>query len=99
MVKQVIWQKRPLEQQHDLLVYLETEFSFQTAQKFSARMDQMLELLKKQPLIGRPVKNRSNIRYVKVGRYQRMYYRLHGNTMYIIRLFDMRQDPKKDPFQ
>ena len=62
-------------------------------------MDQMLELLKKQPLIGRPVKNRPNIRYVKVGRYQRMYYRLHSNTMYIVRLFDMRQDPKKDPFR
>jgi len=62
-------------------------------------MEKMLDLLKKQPLIGRPVKNSKTVRYVKVGRYQRMYYRLHGNTMYIVRLFDMRQDPAKDPFQ
>lgn len=47
---------------------------------------------------GRPVPPLKTIRFVRIGKYHRMYYRKHGLTLHITHFFDMRQDPKKRPY-
>ena len=82
----------------DFVDYYDKQHSFQTAQKFIKTVDSKIELLKKQPLIGRKVLTMKTIRFIIVDDKRRMYYRVHGSTIFITAFFDTRQNPNKRPY-
>ncbi len=82
----------------DFVDYYDKQHSFQTAQKFIKAVDSKIELLKKQPLIGRKVLTMKTIRFIIVDDKRRMYYRVHGSTIFITAFFDTRQNPNKRPY-
>ena len=51
----------------DLVEYYDTQYSFQTAQKFIQKVEAKIELLKNQPLIGRRVLTMKTVRFILVG--------------------------------
>ncbi len=82
----------------EMVDYYDKQHSFQTAQKFVKKVDSKIELLKKQPLMGRKVTTMKSVRFVLVDDNRRMYYRIHGTTIFITTFFDTRQNPNKSPY-
>ena len=67
----------------EMVDYYDKQHSFQTAQKFIKTVDSKIELLKKQPLMGRKVLSMKTVRFVLVDDKRRMYYRVQGTTIFI----------------
>ena len=83
----------------DLVDYYAQQHSFQTAQKLIRAVHSKIERLKDQPLIGRRVLTKKTVRFILVDDKLRMYYRIHGTTIFITTFFDTRQNPSKRPYQ
>ena len=97
MDKVIQWTNRARRVFEAMIDYLETEHSETSAKNLVRAVYTKLQTLRKQPLIGRPSAKKKNIRYVLVKK-RKIYYRVAGNTIHIVHIFDSRQDPKKDPY-
>lgn len=98
MDKVIQWTQRARRVFEAMVDYLETEHSQTSAENLVRAVYAKLQVLRKQPFIGRPSAKKKNVRYVLVKK-RKIYYRVAGNTIHIVHIFDARQDPKKDPFQ
>ena len=99
MVREVVWNKRAVSKFNEIVEYLETEISEQSAMKFVQKVDILIEKLNKYPEIGRRTKNTKTVRQYKVDKYNKLYYRKHGNKLVIIYIFDERQNPNTNPYK
>lgn len=95
----ITWDKEAKETYFKTLEYLAKEFSLQSAENLIEAIEQTIERIRDYPTSFRQSSVDSSVRFILVGRNRRLYYRLRGNTIRIIFLFDTRQDPKKDPYQ
>jgi len=79
--------------------YLEEIHSEQAAENFVSNVFSKIEVLKKYPTIGRKAPKRKTVRFVLIGKFRRLYYRVSGRYLVISSLFDTRQHPKGDVHQ
>ena len=98
MDKVIQWTQRARRVFEAMVDYLEAEHSQTSAENLVRAVYAKLQVLRKQPFIGRPSAKKKNVRYVLVKK-RKIYYRVAGNTIHILHIFDARQDPQKDPFQ
>jgi plasmid stabilization system protein ParE len=98
MVKKIEWSKTALVELNQMLTYLQDEVSENAADKFADLVKLKLSQLAANTFDGRPVPTRTNIRFILLGKYRRLYYRRHGLILYITRFYDTRQDPSKRPY-
>jgi plasmid stabilization system protein ParE len=98
MVNRVVFTPTSLRELNSVISYLRNEVSSQAGENFINLIEKQVVQLESNLMDGRPVTARKTIRFVLVGKYHRLYYRKHGLTLYITRLFDTRQDPDKRPY-
>ncbi len=98
MAKRIEWSQKAIRALNYNIMYLKNEVSFASAENFVKAIQQRIEQVEKHPTMGRKAPNRKTIRFVLVGKNYRLYYRLHGSTLYITALFDTRQTPDKRPY-
>ena len=98
MVKKVRWNKSATSSLSQIAEYLAHEVSEETAIRFVNLVYDKIDILKKYPEMGRPATKTKTVRFVKVDKNRRMYYRKNGNTLHIVWFFDTRQDPAKNPY-
>jgi plasmid stabilization system protein ParE len=98
MVNKVIFSQTAHRDLGNIINYLRKEASDQAAHNFAKKMKTQIALLEKYPDIGRPSAKSKYIRSVRIDKYRHLFYRLKGSTLYIVRFFDSRQDPKKRPY-
>ena len=98
MVKKVKWNNLATSSLSQIAEYLESEASYQTAIRFVTLVYDKIEILKKYPEMGRRAPKTKTIRFIKIDKTRRMYYRKNGTTLYIVWFFDTRQDPAKNPY-
>ncbi len=96
MVYKIIFKKRFRNKLQNLLVYIENEFGLLVAQKFAKQLDKKFITLQQQPFIGQPSICIQNIRSIHAGKHNRLYYRIEGNKIIIINMYDTRINPKKN---
>lgn len=77
--------------------YIADRFSLKTAADFLNEMEFKIERLQEQPLIGR-ISKQSDVRKLKVGKYNLIYYRITKECIEILDLFDQRQHPDKSKY-
>ncbi|MEL6534876.1 MAG: type II toxin-antitoxin system RelE/ParE family toxin [Bacteroidota bacterium] len=78
-----------------LLEYLEMEWSAASRRKFVAALQDRIEALKQNPL-GFPVSHfRPDIRKLVITKQTTALYTIRDEVIYIITVFDNRQDPSK----
>jgi plasmid stabilization system protein ParE len=99
MAYTVIVKKRFTKKVTVLLKYLEKEWGKKTAVTFENKLHKRILQLAGQPYMGKPSEVFTGVRSVLVTRHNRMYYRVRDNIIEIINLYDMRRNPKKNPFQ
>jgi plasmid stabilization system protein ParE len=99
MAQRIAWSLTATAELGQILTYLRHEVSYQTALNFNDLMQQKINLLQTQRIEGRPVPNRKHVRFILLGKHHRLYYRRHGLTLYIARLYDTRQNPDTLPYR
>ena len=96
MVYKIIFKKRFRNKLKDLLDYIENEFGLLVAQRFTKQLDKKFMTLQQQPFIGQPSVCIQNIRSIHAGKHNRLYYRIEGNKIVIINMYDTRINIKKN---
>ena len=97
--KNVEWLNQALSELYKVAAYIQQEFGREPALQFVAKAFAKSSTLSRYPEMGRKSKRFKTVRFVLVGKYHRMYYRVDGSTLYVIYLFDTRQDPSKDRYR
>jgi plasmid stabilization system protein ParE len=98
MAYEVIIKKRFSGKVVKVLTYLEKEWSKQVAATFLTKIDRRIELLKNQPHIGAASTKVKGIRGILITRHNKMYYKIAGNKVVILNMYDTRMNPKKNPY-
>jgi plasmid stabilization system protein ParE len=83
----------------NLLEYLEENWSKKVADEFKKKLDYKMLHLLKDPSSGKNCYKVSNVRRILVTPHNKLFYRVIGKTIYIITLFDTRQNPEKNKYE
>jgi plasmid stabilization system protein ParE len=95
---EVILKKRFQSKVDKLLFYLEQEFGKKGIDTFRRSLLSGLEIIKKYPESGAPT-ILENVRSFRAGKHIRVYYKVKGNQLIILNMYDLRQDPSKNIFK
>ncbi len=98
MVKKVTITKTAARKIKEIAEYLETEFSFNSAEKFVDSTYEAIEKVQKHPTRGRKINASETVRFIPIDKHRILFYRHKGTTLSILDLFDTRQHPNKRPF-
>ena len=82
-----------------LLTYLENEWGFKVASEFQDKPDAKLDKLSHSPGLGTTTLKKPGIKRLIITKHNKIYYRVKGKTIYIILLFDTRQNPKRNKYE
>ncbi len=99
MARKVIWNKRATHNFNEIVNYLEEHASEVAIIKFVKNADDLIEKLLKYPDIGKKAIKTKTIRYYKIDKNRRMYYRKHGRKLIIVFIFDERRNPELNPYK
>lgn len=83
----------------DLLEYLENNWGKKVAFEFKKNLDKKMLRLIEEPDAGRNSTKVSDVQWILITRHNKLYYRIKGEIIYIITLFDTRQNPKKNKYE
>jgi plasmid stabilization system protein ParE len=83
----------------NLLEYLEENWSKRVADEFKEKLDNKMLHLLKDPFSGKKCYEVSKVRRILVTPHNKLFYRVIGKTIYIITLFDTRQNPQKNKYE
>ena len=78
--------------------YLEAEWNEEVIEDFLSKTDLCVNLLLKQPFIGRESEKRIGVRKVLITKHNLLIYRVSKGTIYILDIFDTRQNPNKSKY-
>jgi len=91
----LIWTNEALIGLKEIFDYLEREFTEKDIQKFARKLDKQIELLKSSPETFAFTNSSKEIRRTIIAKLTSVYYRIDGNNVMIISVFDNRQNPEK----
>lgn len=98
MAYQVIIKKRFTNKVQKVLAWLNKERSAKVAAEFLEKVDYRIDLLAKQPYSGAPSTKVKDIRGLLITRHNKMYYKVKGDKVIILNMYDTRLNPKKNPY-
>ena len=99
MALKIILKKRYLNKLYKLLTYLEAEWGHQVAKEFLRKVDKKLDTLSRQPYMGVPSEKVQDVRSVLITRHNRLYYKVTGDRIVVLNLYDTRRKPAKNPYK
>jgi len=98
MGKIIIWKDQPLARLREISNYLEDEFSLAVAKKFLEKVASKADRLADYPDSGQATRYKT-VRRFRIDKYHSLFYRAHGRKIFILFLWDGRQDPRKNPYR
>lgn len=91
----LIWSNEALSNLKNIIDYLEDRWTTKEIQKFSRLLDKKLQLIERNPLLFQASPNSNELRRCILSKQTTIYYKIKNRQIYIVTLFDNRQDPKK----
>jgi len=79
--------------------YLMEKWSLSSAEKFHEIFAAKVFLLSQNPKIGKKSSKYDFVRSISITKHNRLYYRFDEHTIFLITIFDTRQDPAKNKFE
>jgi plasmid stabilization system protein ParE len=98
MVKKIKINKTAAKKIQEIAQFLESEYSFHTAEKFVGNTYEAIEKIQKNPTRGRKTKASETVRFIPIDAHRILFYRYKATTLFVLDLFDTRQHPDKRPF-
>ena len=93
----ILWTDHALDELKSTLEYLEENWSEKVIKKFVYKLEYTISLISKNPKIY-PISNKKNVRRAVLERLISIYFRINGETIEILSLFQNRRSPKKNKF-
>lgn len=91
----IIWTDEAFEGLKNILDYLEARWTKREIKKFAKLLEEQLALIQKNPELF-PVTQKSNlIRRSVLSKQTTIFYKIEKNSIYLVSLFDNRQNPGK----
>lgn len=90
----IFWTKHAETELEETISYLQTEFSDREISKLLVKLEEILELISRNPKTF-PLSHKKGIHKVVLMKYNSMYYREINNSVEILSFFSNRQNPKK----
>ena len=98
MACQVIIKKRFTNKVQKVLDWLNKEWSAKVAAEFLEKIDYRIDVLAKQPFAGAPSSKVKDIRGLLITRHNKIYYKIKGDKVIILNMYDTRINPKMNPY-
>ncbi len=76
--------------------YILEKWGFPAADNFVKKVDKRIKILQEHPFFGNPSFRNVEIRKTQVTKHNKLYYRVKGNRIALLRLIDTRKDPEKN---
>lgn len=95
MALEIFWTKRSQNSFHDTVNYLEDEWGNSSAKKFIKKVKHFIEIVEKNPDIGKIELEDKGIRGFVISRQITVFYRKKKNRIILLKFFDTRQHPGK----
>ena len=96
MAYKIIVKKRFTTKLIKLLLYLEAEWGKPVANRFQNKLENRLDNLSAHPFTGAESEYFKNIRSILITKHNRLYYRIKGDTIEVINMYDTRRKTKRD---
>lgn len=98
MATKIVITKRFRQNVIETYQYIQNTFSSKAASNFLDRIERRIDFIAGHPEAGKASQKRKNICCVLLPPHNQIYYRFENQTIEILLLFDMRQNPKKNPY-
>ncbi|SRR6185312_2036205 len=98
MVAQIIVTKKFRQNVIETYDHILKTFSSKTASLFLDRLERRIEFIATHPEAGKSSLKRKNVRCVLLPPHNQIYYPFENDTVEMLHLFDMRQNPNKNPY-
>jgi plasmid stabilization system protein ParE len=82
----LLWTANALKELHDTFSYLETNFSDKELNQLANKMENIAELISKNPNIY-PISKKKNVHRVVILKYNTMYYKVENRNIIILSFF------------
>ena len=95
MKRQVVLTQSAQTKLNKLLYYLEVNWSDKVKEKFIKRLDKAVDIIQERPEIFPRSNIKQGLHKCVVSKQTNLYYTFDNSKIYILTIFDNRQDPKK----
>ncbi len=82
----------------NILNYLNKNWGVKTADDFEVKFLKKIGHLIINPNLGRPAFKKSSVRCINLTKHNKLYYSIRKETIFLISIFDNRQNPSKNKF-
>jgi len=79
--------------------WLEKEWSKKAADKFAGILYAKIQRIAENPFIGSRANKGRGVRKMTITEFNRVYYRVKGQTIIFLALFETRQNPRKNRYE
>ena len=91
----LIWSDEALNGLKEIISYIENKFSQKDVKKFSKKLDKRLKTIQLNPESFPVIKKSSGIRRTVISKLTTLYYKVEGESISIVSVFDNRMNPDK----
>ena len=91
----VEWSDEAITQLSKIYDYLEQNWTGREIRKFSVRLERVIELIAQYPRMFAVSQHKKKVRRCILTKQNSLYYKVDRHRIFIVTLFDNRQDPKK----
>ncbi|TLU98187.1 type II toxin-antitoxin system RelE/ParE family toxin [Dyadobacter luticola] len=98
MALKIIWSPRALENFHQVIAYLEVNWTEQVVRDFVQRTEKVLQLIADHPDMFRQVSRSNPVREAVITKHNFLIYKVYKEKIALLAVFDTRQHPKKKGF-
>jgi plasmid stabilization system protein ParE len=95
MALSVIWSPRALENLHQVIEYLEMNWTDKVVKNFVLRMDTLVKLIGERPTLFKQISSKNPVREALITEHNLLLYRVYKNHIVLLAVFDTRQHPRK----
>ncbi len=88
----VTWSNEAVNGLKDIIMYLEHDFSERDVRKFISKLENQLNLIAVNPKVFKLVTGSKSVRRMIVERLTNVYYRIEGESVHILSIFDVRKN-------
>jgi len=93
-ISKVVWSSEAVENLEKIIAYLEEKWSEKEIKKFIKKLEKQISVIKKQPL-SFPKSQLIEARKSVLSKQTIIYYKVFEDVIYIVTIFDNRQNPEK----
>ena len=99
MAYQIIYKKRVLNKVLNLLEYLNLHWGSKVTEEFLNNFASKIEAISKYPNIGSSSEKQIGIRVFLITEHNKIYYRIKGEVIEVVNIYDTRINPSKNIYK